>query len=406
MQSSGEDGNTLHNNINSNCIYEFKIEGHFCSDAVFNLSRRILTETEIKVLEKGLNFAPIQNKINEPELRTGFNEFCRRMRTKWYFKYEPTKEFSNIPAFSPKSTWTPPNGHPNLEVYLSQIENEVFKIPKEQLGYSNLSKLEWEAIRSLAGDRSIVIKKADKGSCVVVWDRLDYLMEAEKQLKDRKVYQEVRFSENILTDLVEKSNTMFKNLRRKGVISEKELKYFSFEYKKATNLGKLYLLPKIHKRLKNVPGRPVISNCGTPTEKVSEFLDHHLKPVMQSGWSYIKDSGDFLKKIKNVGNIPENAILVTADVVGLYPNIPHNAGLKVLSNMLEAREHKAVSTEDLVKMARFVLENNYFEFNGDVKKQISGTAIGTKFAPPYACTFMDDLETNLTIPVTATFVML
>ena len=111
---------------------------------------------------------------------------------------------------------------------------------------------------------------------------------------------------------------------------------------------------------------------------------------MQSGWSYIKDSGDFLKKIKNIGNIPENAILVTADVVGLYPNIPHSAGIKALSNMLQAREHKAVSTEDLVQMARFVLENYYF--NGDVKKQISGTAIGTKFAPPYACIFMDDLE--------------
>ena len=90
-----------------------------------------------------------------------------------------------------------------------------------------------------------------------------------EELKDRKVYQEVRFSENILTDFFEKRNTMFKKLRRKGVILEKELKYFSFEYKKATNLGKLYLLPKIHKRLKNVPGRPVISNCGTPTEKVS-----------------------------------------------------------------------------------------------------------------------------------------
>ena len=74
------------------------------------------------------------------------------------------------------------------------------------------------------------------------------------------------------------------------------------------------------------------------------------------------------KKIKNVGNTPENAILVTADVVGLYPNIPHNAGLKALSNMLEVREYKAVYTEDLVKIIRFVLENNYFEFNGDVKK--------------------------------------
>ena len=66
-------------------------------------------------------------------MRTDFDEFYRCMRTKQYFKDEPTKEFSNMPAFSPKSTWTPSNEHPNLEVYLSQIENEVFKIPKEQL---------------------------------------------------------------------------------------------------------------------------------------------------------------------------------------------------------------------------------------------------------------------------------
>ena len=46
------------------------------------------------------------------------------------------------------------------------------------------------------------------------------------------------------------------------------------------NFGTLYLLPKIHKRLFDVPGRSVISNCGTPTEKYSELLDHHLKKVM------------------------------------------------------------------------------------------------------------------------------
>ena len=34
-------------------------------------------------------------------------------------------------------------------------------------------------------------------------------------------------------------------------------------------------------RLLNVPGRPMISNCGTPTEKASEFLDYRLKPIMQ-----------------------------------------------------------------------------------------------------------------------------
>ena len=70
------------------------------------------------------------------------------------------------------------------------------------------------------------------------------------------------------------------------------MKYFMYEYNKVTNSGKLYLLPKIQKRLYDVPGRTVISNCGTPTEKVSEFLDHHLKPMMQEGWSYIKDTED------------------------------------------------------------------------------------------------------------------
>ena len=45
-------------------------------------------------------------------------------------------------------------------------------------------------------------------------------------------------------------------------------------------------------------------------------------------------------------------------------------------------------------MAEFVLKNNYFEFNGQVKHQISGTAIGTKFAPTYACIFMDEIETK------------
>ena len=73
---------------------------------------------------------------------------------------------------------------------------------------------------------------------------------------------------------------MFLSLKRKGKITDKELKYLTINHKKATNLGKMYLLPKIHKRLYNVPGRPVISNCGTPTEKVSEFLDIHLKGIV------------------------------------------------------------------------------------------------------------------------------
>ena len=147
------------------------------------------------------------------------------------------------------------------------------------------------------------------------------------------------------------SNQLYQNLNSKRKISDKRLKYFKYEYEKVSNLGKLYLLPKIHKRLHNVPGRPVISNCGTLTEKASQFLDFHLKPIMQRGKSYIKYSGDFINKFKSFQNVPEGAILVTPDVVGLYLSIPQEADLKALREALENRKNKQISTENLLKMA-------------------------------------------------------
>ena len=89
-------------NINAKVTSEGRISGWFCSDTV-NLSHRVLTETEIKVLEKGLDYAPIQKKINKPELRKDFSEFCQCMRNKWYFRNEPTPQFSEVPCFKNKS---------------------------------------------------------------------------------------------------------------------------------------------------------------------------------------------------------------------------------------------------------------------------------------------------------------
>ena len=97
---------------------------------------------------------------------------------------------------------------------------------------------------------------------------------------------------------------------------------------------------------------------------------------------------------KASGEVPEGAILVTADNVGLYPSIPHSEDLEILKKHYENYLNKKVSAEDVGKMADFVLENNLFEFGSKFYKQISGTAIGTKFAPPYACIFWATLKQN------------
>ena len=77
-------------------------------------------------------------------------------------------------------------------------------------------------------------------------------------------------------------------------------------------------------------------------------------------------------------------------------SIPHQAGLQALRESLGRRKTHEVPTSKLVKMTEFVLKNNYFQFSDKAYQQISGTAIGTKFAPPYACIFMDQLESKFT----------
>ena len=277
--------------------------GSFVSDYVFNLSKKRLSQTEINVLEKGFGFSPTPSFINEADLRRDFNEFSRKMRCKWYFRNK-TQSSKKISAFHSKSTQNPPKGSPALQLFLNKTEQNLLSILPGKEEQFNLNREEYLTMRNLQDGRNVIIKPADKGSAVVIWNQNDYLKETKKQLSDKSTYLKTEVIEKDLVDLVGQSNKMFENLQRKSVIQEKEKNYFKFNLKKSTNLRKLYLLPKIHESLSNVPGDPVILNCGTPTEKVSEFLDRQLQPIMKQGNLYIKDTGDFLKKVRAIGEIP------------------------------------------------------------------------------------------------------
>ena len=120
-----------------------------------------------------------------------------------------------------------------------------------------------------------------------------------------------------------------------------------------------------------------------------------LQPLAQKVKSFIKDINDFLRKLSSLSSLPQDVLLCTVDVVGLYPNIPHDEGLQALKLALDEREDKNISTESLLDLADCVLKNNVFEHNGKIYKQKRGTAMGTKMAPSYAILFMDMLEKRL-----------
>ena len=140
-----------------------------------------------------MDFSPVQRYLNEPELRKDIEGVVWRMRIKLNFQNETSEYFSDEPAFCPKSNWKIRPGPPSLELFLSQIEKDIFEnlVKDSKSINSNMNKEEWDASRGLADDRNIVIKNADKVSCVVVWCRDDCSKEAENQLKDNSVYKDV-----------------------------------------------------------------------------------------------------------------------------------------------------------------------------------------------------------------------
>ena len=102
-----------------------------------------------------------------------------------------------------------------------------------------------------------------------------------------------------------------------------------------------------------------------------------------------------MRNIKELGQLPEETILCTTDVVGLYPNMPYDEGLAFLKDFFGSRVDKQVTADTLIELAELVLKNNIFAFFDKTSKQIRATVIGTKFTPPYEVLSMEALEEKI-----------
>ena len=207
----------------------------------------------------------------------------------------------------------------------------------------------------------------------------------EKDQKDHVIGEVSIRMHNRIQDRIKEYTTRLFNEK---LIDENTYKYLTSNPN--PRAGRFYILPKIHKQ--GNPGRPVISSNGHPTERISQFVDYHLKPLVQKLPSYIKDTTHFLLKLQELGTLPSNAILVTLDVSSLYTNIPHKEGIEACCHFLNTRSHKSLPTERICDLIRMILGMNNFSFNDQHFLQILGTAMGTRMAPSYANLFMGKLE--------------
>ena len=204
--------------------------------------------------------------------------------------------------------------------------------------------------------------------------------------------------------------------KHENCLTKNEQKFITESEWKASNF---YVLPKIHKSKpiidqinsshtnyvemappQDLKGRPIIAGPVAPTQRLSEFLDTLLKPIVTTLKTYVKDDWDFIRKLPQEFIKPSN--LYSYDVTSLYTSIPHNLGLDAIKYWVERRRDlipERFTKDFILESAKFVLENNNFCFDNDMYKQVKGTAMGTKFAPAYACLTVGYLEETKLFPV-------
>ena len=344
---------------------------------MINLSSRSLNQHELAVLSKGLSFVPSQ-QADPFTTKVELFKFFRSVKLKAFFakdnspqpltaqlrtSTEPTAEVTcSVKAFKPKSTFVPQVLNASVNTFCRLVDQEASALAssaEHNKCFSNLTPPQRHALIELSNDESIVIRKADKGGAIVLQDIDNYRKELKGQLSNTDNYTllphdpTVRFSKEIKDTLdVALSN---------GSINNDEYKFMLNEHVRRPTI---YTVPKVHKVCTpSVPGRPIVAGNGSATEPISQFVDTHIKGLVQKLPSYLKDTTDFLNKLKSIENdINETDILCSVDVASLFTSVPHKEGLEALRHYLETRETQTPPVELLMDLAETILNKNYFKF--------------------------------------------
>ena len=82
------------------------------------------------------------------------------------------------------------------------------------------------------------------------------------------------------------------------------------------------------------PGRPTVSDVRTKSSNIAEFIDYYINKHARDLPSFVKDSFDFVQKIKNV-RLEKNDIFIVGDVNSLYTNMNLNRTVAIIRRLFK-----------------------------------------------------------------------
>jgi len=259
----------------------------------------------------------------------------------------------------------------------------------------NITKTQIKTIKNFKRNTELIVKPADKGGAVVVMDKALYEKEALRQLNNNHYYRPLPDGP-IYQDTASAMFNILLELFTQGYITGNQLGYLRAD-PKTMDSRYMYILPKIHKSRASWPdprmpaGRPIISDSASESVRVCEYIDYFLQPLSKLHPSYLKDTYDFIGKVRGQ-QIDPHWLLISADVESLYTNMRIDRILETVAEIFAEFPNPERHDRLILKLLQLILENNDFEFNGLFYLQICGIAMGRKFAPSCANIYLRDFD--------------
>ena len=315
-------------------------------------------------------------------------------------RLDPTEEDDDNPFNSRlyvRSEWNPPD---HLYPFPRELPRRIHAFQTFLQGVITRSKSkpnllphQRHALDYLRSQTSLLVVQCDKNLGPAVIEREEYIkLVIRDHLSDTTTYQrlshheaavETKRLQHLLTEWIKK---------HKSTLTKYEHRFLRHHL--ATNkepFATFYATMKVHKH--PLKTRPIVSCSGSLLAAIGVWVDDKLQKAARVQQSYFKSSFD-LKQELTALTLPPGCLLFTADAESMYTNIPTDRALLFIGRYLRQEQFPDIPVDALMEALRLVMKNNIFTFGDTYWRQMTGTAMGTPPAPPWATLYYALLEND------------
>jgi hypothetical protein len=323
--------------------------------------------------------------LNRPSINSDFEIFTTRVRKLVNHKFKDVDP-SAINSFN-KKLQLPYNRHDGLTPSYSVASIESFLKQKKVL-LNNLvqrapvrfnQQTDKMTLTKWFKENDVIIKQTDKNLGIAIISVKDYHVKVMEQLDNNLVYQKLDFMDwNRILDQYSKVTrsilTKDRTISLKG-INKQESTFLQITDPNSYILPQFHLIPKIHKD--PWVGRPIVSSLKWITRNVAIVLNVYLESYAKSIPTILKDSKQLVQLLDGI-HVTDDTNFFSLDAISMYTNIPLRRTFATM------RKYPTTFPEYIVKGLEFCVENNLFQYMGQIYKQLDGIPMGINFAVAFA----------------------